>query len=540
MKTFCFFIFLAWITSFSSLSAQTIQRPKLVVGIVVDQMRWDYLYRYYSRYGAGGFKRLLGDGFSCENTFIPYTPTNTAAGHACIYTGSVPALNGMMGNTWYDRIRKKVVYCTEDHSVQTVGSESVEGKMSPRNLWSSTITDELRLATNFKNKTISIAIKDRGSILPGGHSSNGSYWFDNSSAGWISSNFYMQELPSWLKKMNERKIPDSLMKRAWNTLYPLHTYTASTTDSNTYEGRLPGEDFTFPHRTDTITRSRSESFRHTPGAATYTFETAKEAIRGEKLGSRGVTDFLAVSLSSLDYAGHVFGPNSVEIEDHYLRLDKDLESFLRFLDTRVGKGQYLLFLTSDHAAAQNTGFLRDQHFPVGSFDQAAIRRQMNDSLEKIFRKGNLISQYISYQLYLNDSVIQAAGLDKGAIKSFIIDYMMRQPAVSQVIDLSNLANTTLNARLRMMLENSYNQKLGSDLQIIPRPQWLEGWRTGTNHGQWNPYDSHIPLLWFGWKIRQGHTNREVYMTDIAPTLAALLHIQMPNASIGKVIEEITK
>ena len=162
MKTFCFFIFLAWITSFSSLSAQTIQRPKLVVGIVVDQMRWDYLYRYYSRYGAGGFKRLLGDGFSCENTFIPYTPTNTAAGHACIYTGSVPALNGMMGNTWYDRIRKKVVYCTEDHSVQTVGSESVEGKMSPRNLWSSTITDEFRLATNVKINTISLAIKDRG------------------------------------------------------------------------------------------------------------------------------------------------------------------------------------------------------------------------------------------------------------------------------------------------------------------------------------------------------------------------------------------
>ncbi len=522
----------------SFVQAQKLQRPKLVVGVVIDQMRWDYLYRYFDRFGNDGFKKIMKEGFNCENTYIPYTPTVTAMGHACVFTGSVPAFHGIMGNNWYDELQKKIVYCTEDNSVEGVGSSSAAGKMSPRNMWSNTIADELRLATNFRNKTIAIALKDRGSILPGGHSSNGSYWFDNATGGWITSSYYMNELPAWVKKFNDKKLPDQYIKKGWNTLYPLSTYKQSTADSNIYESRMPGEDISFPHRTDTITRNRYDAFKTSPFGNTYTIEMAKAAIEAEQLGARNETDFLAVSFSSPDYIGHTFTPNSIEVEDNYLRLDIDLANFLKYLDTRLGKGNYLLFITADHGVAHNPYFLNDHKLPGGVLDHNAVRRQMADTLHKRYGVPGIVAQTINYQLYLNDSIILKAGLDRNEIKSFLKDYLIKHPAISHIIDPS-IANSLLPGRLRMMVANGFNQKLSGDLQFIVKPQWYERWQTGASHSHWNPYDSRIPLLWYGWNIPAGKTSREVYMTDIAATLANLLHIQVPNASVGHVIEEIT-
>ena len=519
---------------------QTLSRPKLVVGLVVDQMRWDYLYRFYDRYSTGGFKRLLSEGFSCENTFIPYLPTHTAAGHSCIYTGSVPALNGIMGNNWYDKAQKKVVYCTDDTSVHTIGSSSTAGEMSPLNLWASTVTDQLRLATNFKSKTIAIALKDRASILPGGHLSNASYWFDNASGGWISSSYYMQDLPTWVKTFNAKKIPDSYLKQNWNTLYPITSYDQSTADSNEYENKLGAEDFTFPHNTAAIASNRYEAFRTTPFGNTYTLEMAKEAIKSEQLGKRGVTDFLALSLSSTDYIGHTFGPNSIEVEDTYLRLDKDLSSFFTYLDLTIGKGQYLFFLTADHGVAHNPTFLHDKKINVGSFDEGALRVSLNDSLQNHFKVKNIIARYINYQYYLNDSVLVRNNLNKKDVKNYIIDFLQKKPSVDYAVDMTSINESSLTSNIKMVLNNSYNPKLSGDIQIIFKPAGVDNWRVGATHGFWNPYDSHIPLLWFGWNIKHGASNREVYMTDIAVTLAAMLHIQMPDAAIGKVITEVIK
>ena len=537
MKKLQFFLFIC-ISIYSY--AQPLPRPKLVVGVVIDQMRWDYLYRFYDRFGEGGFRRLINDGLSCENTFIPYLPAHTAAGHSSIYSGSVPALDGIIGNNWYDREQKKLVYCTDDSSVHSVGSTSEAGRMSPKNLWSTTIGDELRMATNFRSKTISIAIKDRASILPGGHSSNGSFWFDNATGGWITSTYYMQELPSWIRTINDKKLPDQYLKQNWNTLYPLSTYVQSTSDTNSFEGKLLGEDASFPHMTADITSNRYETFRTTPGAVSFTFETAKAAIKGENLGGRGITDFLAVSVSSTDYAGHTFGPNSVEIEDMYLRLDRELASFLRYLDASVGKGQYILFLTADHGAAHNWNFLKSNKLPFGSFDQTKVRRELNAGLEAEFHTKNIIEQYINYQVFINDSIVRSNGLDGQKVRQFIMEFLLKQPAVSNVVDLHQVETATLPEAVKTKLVNGFNQKLSGDIQTILKPSRIEGWQTGTSHGYWNPYDTHIPLLWFGWKVKPGRLTQEVYMTDIAPTLAAMLHIQMPNACVGKVIEGVAR
>ncbi|HYK55280.1 MAG TPA: alkaline phosphatase PafA [Flavisolibacter sp.] len=531
--------FLLLLVVFSA-QAQNVNRPKLVVGMVVDQMRWDYLYRYYDRYTNDGFKRLLREGFSCENTFIPYLPTHTAPGHTCVYTGSVPALHGIMGNNWYDEAQKKTVYCTDDSTVQTVGSTSVAGKMSPRNMWANTVTDELRLATNFQSKTIAIALKDRGAILPGGHMANAAYWFDNATGGWISSTFYMQDLPAWVKKFNNRKLPDTYLSQNWNTLFPIETYKQSTADSNAYEGKLGTEDFTFPHTTASITSNKYESFRTTPSGNTYTFEMAKAALEAEQLGKRGVTDFLALSFSSPDYIGHTFGPNSIEVEDTYLRLDRELAGFLKHLDATIGKGQYLVFLTADHGAAHNATFLRDNKISVGSFDEAKVRRELNDSLQKYFGSKNLIGRYTNYQYFLDDSVVAQNNINRKKLKEYIICVLAKQPAEYTAVDIADISASSLPVDLKVVLSNSFNAKLSGDIQVIFKPSGIDSWRVGATHGLWNPYDSHIPLLWFGWKIKPGKSHREVYMTDIAPTVSALLHIQMPNATIGNVIEEVIR
>lgn len=535
-----FFLYLlSALVVFTSYS-QTIERPKLIVGIVVDQMRWDYLYLYSSRYGKDGFKKLLREGFSCENTFIPYTPTYTAAGHACVYTGSMPALNGIIGNNWYSRELNRRVYCTDDNEVQGVGSNSSAGKMSPKNLWSNTITDELRMATNFKSKTIAIALKDRGAILPGGHTANAAYWFDNATGGWISSSFYMSSLPAWVNAFNNKKLPDAYLQQNWKTLYPINSYLQSTADNKSYETRLPGEDNSFPHQTDSLRSGRYESFRHTPFGNTYTFEMAKAAVENERLGSGGASDFLAISLSSTDYIGHAFGPNSIEVEDTYLRLDRDIAVFLNYLDAKLGKGGYLVFLTADHGVAHIPGYAKENKMPAGLLDDALISRVLNDSLQKQFKVPGLVEDIINYQVYLNTNLLRKNSLDKRLVKHFVIGQLLKYNGMAGAYDLEEISGATIPNQLKMMLVNGYNQKLSGDVQFIFKPQWFDGGSTGTTHGLWNPYDAHIPLLWYGWNIKPGKTNREVYMSDIAPTLAALLQIQMPNASVGKVIEEIER
>lgn len=518
-----------------SLSNANPERPKLVVGIVVDQMRWDYLYRYSNRYSANGFKRLINDGFTCDNTFIPYIPTFTAPGHTCIYTGSVPAIHGIIGNDWYNRQLNKDVYCTEDSEVVSVGSSSEAGKMSPANLWASTVTDELRLATNFRSKVVGIALKDRGAILPAGHAANAAYWFDNANGAFITSTYYMKDLPEWVKQFNARKLPDQYLQQNWTTLYPINTYNQSSSDAKSYESNFASGGTVFPHITANIQKDKYNVLRSTPFGNTLTAEMAKAAIEGEKLGQSGNTDFLAVSFSSTDYIGHAFGPNSIEAEDTYLRLDKELASFLDYLDNKIGKGQYSIFLSADHGAAHVPDFAKENKIPGGVISGKVIETALNDLIEKRFKIKKGVDRVINYQVYLNRSI---SDTDLTEIKKAVIEQLMSFPAIANAIDLQQLNSTTITVNIKNMATNGYNQKLSGDILYICKPEWFEGSGKGTTHGLWNPYDSHIPLVWYGWGIKKGKTNRETYMTDISATVAALLHIQMPNGCIGHVIEEV--
>jgi predicted AlkP superfamily pyrophosphatase or phosphodiesterase len=529
------------VSQISNAKNNGISRPKLVVGLVVDQMRWDYLYRYSERYGNGGFKRLLKEGFSVENTFIPYLPTYTACGHASIYTGSVPSINGIIGNDWYDPRTGKNVYCTDDNDVQTVGSSSTAGVMSPKNLLTTTIGDELKLATNFKSKVIGISLKDRGAILPAGHAANSAFWYDAATGNWITSTYYMKELPQWVQKFNSLKMPNKYFENDWNTLYPISTYTQSTADDVPYEGKFTGEkSSSFPHVLKGAIDKNFELLKSTPYGNTFTLEMAKLAIASEALGKGANTDLLAVSCSATDYVGHQFGPNSIEAEDTYLRLDKDIADFLTYLDKTVGKGNYLFFLSADHGAAHVPKFMEANNLPGGTVSNKTIASDLNAGLEKEFTVKNAVLKVMNNQIIFNHPMITTSKLDFDKIKKTTIELLKKQSGIANAIDLSNLAASTLPEELKRRLANGYNAQLSGDVYFLLQPNWFDGGNTGTTHGSWYPYDAHIPLVFMGWNVKPGSSNATHYMTDIASTLAAMLHIQMPSGSVGTPISELIK
>ncbi|SHI47820.1 alkaline phosphatase PafA [Pseudozobellia thermophila] len=505
----------------------TADKPKIVVGLMVDQMRWDYLYKYQDRYVDGGIKRLLAQGFRCENTMIRHVPTVTAAGHASVYTGSVPALNGIVGNDWYDRSWGREISNVEDSTVTGVGGNP-DLNRSPRNLLTTTIGDELRMATNYQSKVVGISIKDRGAILPGGHTANAAFW--EKSGKFTTSTYYMDALPDWVNAFNKKKWDKILMPKDWQTLHPIDTYVLSDKDDKDYES-LSGDEKkpVFPHKTS-ISRS--------PFGNTWTLEFAKAAIDGYGLGQGKFTDFLAVSLSSPDKIGHAYGPNSIEVEDTYLRLDRDLENFFNYLDERYGKNGYLFFITADHGGNHSPGYLEEHRIPTGVLTNDVFK-QLGQALKKEFGTSDIILAKSGFQLYLDYDVLAKIGVDKTTAANFIIDQLKQVPGIETAFINEDLASAAYPEPVKTMLINGYNPKRSGDIVIVKSAGWKAGSRMGATHGDWNPYDSHIPLVWMGAGIRPGKTHRNIGMTDIAPTLAALLNIQQPSGCVGQVITEIT-
>lgn len=518
-------------------SSQTLQRPKLVVGMMIDQMRWDFLYRYYDRYSNDGFKRLLREGFTCENAHIPYAQTVTGPGHASVYTGTTPAIHGIMGNDWYDRSKGRMVYCAEDENVTTIGGSPKSEPMSPRNMQVTNLSDQLRLATNFRSKVVGVAIKDRGAILPAGHTGQ-AYWYDNGSGRFVTSTYYQPELPAWVQAFNSRKLPDSLYALNWNTLYPIETYVQSDKDNVAYEGRFTHEKApVFPHELASQMGINYGTISSTPHGNTLTLEFAKTALLAEGLGKDNITDLLAVSLSSPDYAGHQFGPNSIEIEDMYLRLDRELAAFFQMLDKQVGKNEWLFFLTADHGVAHVPGFLAKNKIPVSTIP--LNMGELNKRLEKSIGVPGLIKSYANYHIYLDHDKIDSADKELEEVSQALIKELKKDTAVWTAFEVTELQETTMPASVRERFALGAHPKYSGDVVVVLRSGFFGGYRTGTTHGAWYPYDAHIPMVFMGWGVKPGYTNRRTWMTDIAPTVAALLKIEPPSGTIGQAVIEIT-
>lgn len=530
----------AFLISPTENNAQTRQdKPKIIVGVVVDQMRWDYLYRYQDKYVEGGFKRMLREGFACENTQINYSLTATGPGHTCVYTGSVPAIHGIVGNTWYDRSIKKEVNCVEDTLVYNVGTSDSDQSRSPRNLLTTTIGDELKLSNNSRSKVIGISLKDRGAILPAGHMSNGSYWYHGGSGNFITSTYYMDILPQWVNNFNARKLPEQYLSGQWETLYPIETYVQSTEDDKPYEGTLIGKGKpVFPYDYSNLSKDYG-AIRTSVYGNSILFELAKAAVEGENLGGGDFTDMLSMSFSAPDGLGHRLGTNAIEIEDMYLRLDREFAEFFRYLDDRFGRDGYLFFITADHGASQSSGFLKENKLPTGVYDLRFLG-EINKFAKEQYGIDRIIESAQNADLYLNWDEIHAqkGKIDVDKLIADIVEFLRAQEGIANAWPNRKLETAPWPKKIKSRFVNGYNVKRSGDIVIIPLPGWQRS-EKGTDHGLWYPFDSHIPLVWMGWNIPHGQTNRFIGMTDIAPTLAALLKIQMPSGSIGSPILEIT-
>ncbi|ARV15034.1 alkaline phosphatase PafA [Polaribacter sp. SA4-12] len=536
----CLFIFLGS----SKQAAQQPKKSKLVIGIVIDQMRYDYLTRYADRYGKDGFNRILKNGFSLENAHYNYIPTYTAVGHTSIFTGTTPSEHGIISNNWYDKFLKKSIYCVDDDTYKTVGNNGTYGQKSPKRLFTSTITDQLHLAQNMRGKTIGVSIKDRSAILPAGHTANAAYWYDGDNYNtWVTSTYYMNELPKWVKDFNADNKADEYLNKPWETLYDIKSYTNSRNDNNAFEGKLVGQKApTFPKNLKVL-RSKNGNYnliKTVPAGNTFTADFAKAAIIGENLGKSEYTDFLTLSFSSTDYIGHKYGVSAIETEDTYLRLDKDLADFFQFLDKQVGKGNYTLFLTADHAAVHAPSYLQSLKIPAHYLDIKEFSKFVLKTTKKYFNSVDLIENVSNYQIFLNKEKVESLGLDVNTVAQKLADEVVNYHEIYKAVTARTLQTTHFTTGILNSLQNGYNQKLSGDVLMIPNPATLIRGRTGTSHGSGYSYDTHVPVIFYGNGINQGSTSKRYNITDIAPTIANFLNIEAPNGTNGVVIYEVLK
>lgn len=464
--------------------------PKLVVGIIVDQMRWDYLNYYSDKFGEDGFKRLMRQGYNCNNNYLNYMPSVTACGHASVYTGSAPAIHGIAGNSFYTDGKK--VYCCEDHTVQTVGSRTGAGQMSPRRMLATTMADQIKIAQDFKSKTVGVSVKDRGAILPAGHTANAAYWLDSKAGVFVSSTYYMDKLPEWAVKFNAEN------------------------------------------------RTTDRDIASKPAGNDIVANMAMAAIDGEQLGQHATTDFLAVSFSSTDYIGHNHGTRAPQTEEVYVKLDKLIAGMLQALDSRIGQDNYLLFITADHAAAHSAVMMQEHNVPAGEWFDSNVKDSLNSHLGSVFGTGRkLVADIMDYHIYLDSKELAATGKDEAEVKAEIQRYLERDPQVAMVVDYANFSARPIPAPIRSRIEMGYCRGRSGDMQVVLQPgHYATGRKSmgrGTTHGTWCPYDTHTPLIFFGRGIKAGSTSALTSHADIAATICAMLGVQMPNGCVGRPI-----
>jgi len=533
------------------------KKPKLIVGIVVDQMRSEQLYRYEKKYSDDGFKRILRDGFNFKNSQYNYAPTVTAAGHSSIYTGTTPAVHGVVANSWYDRYKKAYAKSVEDDSAALVGSK-VENKTgaSPKKLLTTTISDQLRMSTNFRSKVISVSLKDRGAVLPGGHLANAAYWqdIDTSPGYFVSSTYYMDKLPLWVSKFNQLEKSSEYLDTVWNTLYPIESYTESYGDNNKYEVVLGESTPTFPYDFKKLREKyRKRGIEYlmlgfTPSGNTLLTEFAMEAVKNESLGQDQETDMLTISYSVTDKAGHIFGPNSVEVADVYVRLDREISKLLKYLDKNIGEGEYILFLTSDHGAIPVASYLDDIKVPTGIARMASYKEQLSKHLNTKYGEGLWVQNFDDEQLYLDRTTIFDKGIELKDIQQSAANFLVELEGISMAITAYHLQTNQYHSGFRERVQNGYHQKRSGDVVLTFDAGVVQDDDSnievssikGTIHGSGYSYDTHVPLLWFGNNIEHGISVRQVSPIDISSTLTMMLDLQLPSGNTGHPLQELFK
>jgi len=534
------FLFLLFIIVISVYSQPP--KPKLIIGIVVEQMRYDFLERYWEKYDLNGFKAIINGGLYYRNATHNYMFAQTGSGHASISTGTTPSQHGIVSTYWYDTKKKEYIYCAADKNTHTVGSSSKEGNMSPINLLSTTIGDELLLASMQRSKVISVALTDCASIFMGGHTANAAYWFDKQSGNMISSSHYLERLPSWVEDFNYSRYADFYLTKDWNTAISINEYWESMPDNNVYEKGFDGGRKIFPYKLEEIHKETPgyDFFTQTPFANTLIAKFAMEAIKNEQLGKDAITDYLTISFSATQNLGTDFGPRSIEMEDMYIRLDMDIYNLLDFIDKEVGIENTLIYLTSDHGTNDYPNYLKDNGLPAGTFNYKTAFSLLKVYLSALYGREEWVLAYVNQQFYLDRDLLEDKKMSLNPIQADAARLLLQFTGVSNVVPASDLKTQTFANQYVQSMQNSYYEKRSGDVIINLENGWVEDGENAISYNSPYSYDTHVPLIWYGWKIKPANCYRKINISDIAPTISAILSIPFPSACTGTPLEEVIK
>ncbi len=537
-----FIVLLIWGGSAIAQKKKPSQKPRLIVNIVIEGMRYEYLYRYWDKFSDGGFKKLVNSGFSCKNAEYDYLYTESASGYATIATGTNPSQNGIVGNNWYQRLKKKGIYCVYDSKVKAVGVSNLEeeSKVSPVNLLVSTFTDELKLSNFKQSKVFGVSPKNYAAIIPAGHLANGAFWFDKTTGNWISSSYYSEFLPEWVQRFNNKKLTDIYLAKTWNTYLKINEYTEAMGDNCIYEQGFMGKYKIFPYNLASLKTEwgSTDIINYTPFGNTYTKDFAISAIVNEELGKDNITDYLNISFTANSNIAKIFGIRSVELEDSYIRIDRDLQHFINFIEDYVGTENTLIILSSDKGDSDNVEFMQSLNMPAKYFNDKSAGYLLGSYLRSTYKTNNLITEFTGSRIYLNRYIIEDAKLDLYEMQQRICNFMIDFSGVSNALNSHDLESRNYSEGMLRKAQNSFQQKRSADILLIFEsgvvPKNEENFSSGYRN------NSHVPLIFYGWKVKSGNTNEKVKITDIAPTLSNILNIPFPNAATGNVIQNIFK
>jgi predicted AlkP superfamily pyrophosphatase or phosphodiesterase len=520
-------------------------KPRLVIGIVVEELKYDQLEKFRDRLGENGIKRLINEGTYFKNASYEYMLTQSAPGHATIATGTEPSFHGITSDDWYVPLKNELINCTKDINVNSVGGSFETGLHSPVNLLVSTFSDELEMSTNKKAKVFGVGLRESSAIFSAGHAANAAYWFDNITGTWMSSTYYIDSLPMWVNDFNAMKFSDSYLNSTWSLLRPAKDYADCLPDSNSYEAGFNNINY-FPYdlkkiRSKSIFGSKNDYslLRETPFGNSLTTNFAIRLIQNERLGKDDVTDYLSICYSATDYIGHRFGPSSVEMGDAIFRLDDEIKNLLTFLNDSIGKKNVLIYFTAAHGISEIPTVLEKNRIPSGYFMQNQALQLLRSYLNAVYGEGDWVKGYSERQVFLNRTLIEDARLSLDDVQKKVARFLVQFTGVEAAYPYSAFeANDFGNGNLKRIINNFSPQRSG-DVIVTLNPGWVEKENDYvTNHNSPYEYDSHVPLIWYGWTVNRATVTRKVNMTDIAATLSTLCKVPYPNACTGEPMFEL--
>ncbi len=520
------------------------QKPKLIVGITISGMQYDYLSVYWDKFSEGGFRKMATTGANCKNARYNYLITDPSAGFASIATGTRPSEHGIISDYWYSRISNEIINSIEDGEQTTVGGSYGSGNYSPRALHSRTFSDELRVKSRFKSRSLGVSMDPQAAVMMSGHTATAAYWLDPEHATWVTSSFYMDSLPGWLNEFNQKNYRDLYLDRSWETLHPIAEYEESMLDNNPYESGINGQ-ITFPYdlaKISNVGRDKKDYsvLMTTPWGNTFTKDMAIASIINEELGQRGNTDMINIGFNATKFLADHYSTWSVETEDMYLRLDEDIAHLLKFLDEQIGMENVLVYLTADNAIAVDPRYLKASRIPSGFFNYRTSVSLLKSYLNAIYGRGEWVTFYYAQQIYLNRQLIEDSNLSLEDVQDRVARFMVQMGGVSNAVQAYVLKQNNFTEGMLRKIQNSYYPKRSGDVILYLTPGWVE--HSSVAGGLYTEfrYGPHVPLIFYGWKINRVTIPYRVSPIDIAPSIASFMEISMPDNATGVVIPDLVK